>query len=110
MLNFDRMHDRRRLDFGRINAAAMARLPELLAKWLPDGRGSGNEYLARNPCRDDHKPGSFSINLMTGRWSDFATGDRGGDPISLAAYLGGLTQGEAAHKLANMLGVHSNAR
>jgi hypothetical protein len=35
----------------------------------------------------DQNPGSFSINVRTGRWADFATGDKGGDVISLAAYL-----------------------
>ena len=46
--------------------------------------------MARNPTRPDRRPGSFKINLTTGRWADFATGDRGGDPVSLAAYLFGL--------------------
>ena len=32
------------------------------------------------------------INLRTGRWTDFATGDGGGDPVSLAAYLAGCGQ------------------
>ena len=48
---------------------------------------------------------SFSVNMRTGRWADFATGDRGGDVVSLAAYLHGLRQGEAARKLADMLGL-----
>lgn len=74
-------------DFTRINAAALAMLPALLAQWLPDGRREGNEYVARNPRRPDRSPGSFSINLKTGRWADFATADRGGDPISLLAWL-----------------------
>ena len=45
----------------------------------------GHEYVARNPTRADRRPGSFKINLRTGRWADFATGDKGGDPVSLAA-------------------------
>ena len=67
--------------------------------------GEGGEYVARNPTRHDRRPGSFKVNLRTGRWADFATGDRGGDPVSLAAYLFGLTQAEAARRLADMLGV-----
>jgi len=94
-----------RLDFGRINAAALDRLPALLARWLPDGRRVGREYVARNPTRDDRRPGSFRVNVETGRWADFATGDRGGDVASLAAYLGGLSQIDAARRLARMLGV-----
>jgi hypothetical protein len=62
-------------------------LPRLLERWLPGGRIEGAEYVARNPKRHDQRPGSFKVNLATGRWADFATGDKGGDPISLAAYL-----------------------
>jgi hypothetical protein len=49
--------------------------------------------------------GSFKINLTSGRWADFATGDAGGDPVSLAAYLGNLSQRDAAIALARMLRV-----
>ncbi len=93
------------VDFARVNAAALPALPALLDRWLPEGRWQGREYVVRNPRRQDRRPGSFKINLATGRWSDFATGDKGGDPISLAAYLFGLTQPEAARRLAEMLRV-----
>ncbi len=96
----------RRLDFDTINATALGELASLLCRWLPDGRVNGREYEARNPRRADRHPGSFRANLHTGRWADFATGDRGGDPISLAAYLFNLSQIEAARRLADMLGVH----
>ena len=77
----------------------------MLERWLPDGRRQGREYVARNPTRHDRRPGSFRVNITTGKWADFATGDRGGDPVSLAAYLFGLDQAEAARRLADMLGV-----
>jgi hypothetical protein len=93
------------IDFHRVNAAALGALPSLLARWLPDGRRMGHEWVARNPTRADRKPGSFRVNLRTGRWADFATGDAGGDPVSLAAYLSGTGQAEAARALADMLGV-----
>lgn len=95
----------RRLDFGTINTAALGDLTALLARWLPDGRMRGWEYEARNPRRADRHVGSFRVNLHSGRWADFATGDRGGDPVSLAAYLFGLSQAEAARRLAVMLGL-----
>jgi hypothetical protein len=94
-----------RPDYAAINAAALRELPVLLARWLPDGRVQGREYEARNPRRADRHPGSFRINLRTGRWADFATGERGGDPVSLAAFLFNLAQAEAARRLAHMLGV-----
>ncbi len=49
--------------------------------------------------------GSFKVNLKNGRWGDFSNGDGGGDLISLAAYLFGLKQSEAALKVAEMMGV-----
>ncbi|MDQ0319694.1 hypothetical protein QO002_001832 [Pararhizobium capsulatum DSM 1112] len=93
------------IDFVGINAAALAALPDLLRQWLPDGRQRKNEWLALNPRRADHHAGSFQINMRTGKWADFATGDKGGDVISLAAFLSGIGQAEAARNLASMLGV-----
>ena len=93
--------------FREVNTAALPRLASLCAAWLPGGRRRGTEYLALNPTRDDKRIGSFSINLTTGRWGDFATDHRGGDPISLCAYLRGITQIEAARALADELGVQA---
>ena len=95
----------RSLDFDAINRAALARLPDLLRRWLPGGRVEGREYVVLNPTRADRRPGSFKVNLDSGRWSDFAIGDKGGDPVSLAAYLAGCGQAEAARELAAMLGI-----
>jgi hypothetical protein len=96
---------RNRPNFTSVNQAAMVALPALLRRWLPNGRIEGNEYLACNPRRSDRHHGSFKINLRTGRWADFACGARGGDPVSLFAYLCGLSQTEAARRLATMLGI-----
>ena len=93
------------LDFAAVNRAALARLPDILSRWLPGGRIEGREYVVRNPKRHDQRAGSFKINLATGRWADFATGDKGGDPVSLAAYLADCSQVEAARCLAAMLGL-----
>jgi hypothetical protein len=92
-----------RVDFARINAAALAR-------WLPDGRREGSEWVARNPRRADRKAGSFKINIETGKWADFATDEAGGDPVSLAAYLNRCSQADAARRLASMLGVSIDGR
>jgi len=61
--------------------------------------------VALNPRRHDRRLGSFSINLRTGRWADFATANRGGDIISLAAYLFGTSQVKAARTIAAALAV-----
>lgn len=94
---------RRKVDFARVNAAALAHLPELLARWVPDGKFVGREYVAKNPTRIDRRAGSFKVNLDSGRWADFATGDRGGDIVSLAAFLARSSQVEAARRLAAAL-------
>src|SRR5215208_1829859 len=94
-----------RIDFDAINRAALPVLPSLVERWAPGGRRLGREYVALNPRRADRHLGSFRVNLATGKWSDFATGDRGGDVISLAAYLFSLPQAEAARRVAAMLGL-----
>ena len=91
--------------FAAVNAAIS--IESQLNKWLPDGKKRGNEFVALNPTRADTRPGSFSINLHTGAWADFATGDRGGDLISLRAYLDGTSQIVAARRIAEELGVAS---
>jgi hypothetical protein len=92
-----------RLDFRSIAAHAVTRAGTLVPRWLPDGKRRGAEWVARNPTRSDRRVGSFSVNLRTGRWADFATGDAGGDLISLRAYLDRVRQGEAARRVAREL-------
>lgn len=91
--------------FSKVGAAALSSIENILEHWLPGGKRQGREYVTLNPTRSDSKAGSFSINLNTGAWSDFATGDKGGDVVSLVAYLEGIKQGEAANLLADFLGL-----
>lgn len=96
------------LPFTEIAVAALRQITQLLNEWLPEGKRSesGAEWIALNPMRADGKPGSFSINLSTGKWSDFATDDKGLDLVSLYAYLFHRdNQGRAAVELANRLGI-----
>jgi hypothetical protein len=99
--------DRREVDFPAVNRAAVAALPAILARLIPGGKRAGGEYVALNPTRADRRLGSFKINIRTGRWSDFATGDKGRDPVSLVAYLEGVSQIEAARLLGRMLGLNT---
>lgn len=92
-------------DFDKINRTALACLPAVLSRILPDGKAISGEWVALNPTRADRRAGSFKVNLVNARWADFATDDKGGDPISLVAYLEGASQGEAAKLLASMLGI-----
>lgn len=93
------------VDFASINTAALGSARRLLTEWIPGGDWSGDEYKPRNPTRDDKRPGSFVINAKTGRWIDNATGDAGGDLISLYAYIHFVGQVEAARAVAAMVGI-----
>jgi hypothetical protein len=96
----------KKIDFEAINAVARSRFESLIRQWLPNGKKSGAEYVALNPTRSDGHAGSFSINVNTGVWEDFATGDSGGDPVSLYAYLfHNNNQGDAAKALAEQFGL-----
>ena len=86
-----------KIDFQSLNEKALLQVEHLLEEFLPDGELKGNEYVVCNPKRDDTSPGSFSINVVTGKWKDFAVDDaQGGDLISLVAYVKDLTQTRAA--------------
>jgi hypothetical protein len=93
------------IDFAEINRAALSAFPAVLARLLPEGKRVGAELVALNPRRADRRLGSFKVNRYNGRWADFTTGAKGGDPISLVAYLAGVSQSEAARLLAQMLGI-----
>jgi hypothetical protein len=92
-----------------VNGAALCVFPVVLRRLLPGRERIGKEYVALNPTRGDRHRGSFKVSVNSGRWSDFATGDRGGDPISLVAYIANLSQYEAAHLLARMLGIDTGS-
>lgn len=94
-----------RRDFKAIASAALASAGSVLERWLPGGKRVGHEYQALNPTRGDSQPGSFSVNVNTGAWSDFATGDKGGDLIALVAYLDGVKQAEAHDRVTAFLGL-----
>ena len=94
-----------RIDFGKINRAALADAERVVRAFLPDGVRQGNEWVARNPLRDDRHRGSLKVNLLTGRGADFSVGVRFGDLVGLAAYVSGCDQRTAALRLADALGV-----
>jgi hypothetical protein len=97
----------RRIAFKYIAETALLYADVLVRRWLPEGRREGAEWVALNPMRADSRKGSFKVNITTGRWSDFAASAAGGDLVALAAYLFRLKQGEAAVKVAEMLGIEA---
>lgn len=94
------------IDFDKINLAALSSLKTLVSTWLPGGKQEGDEYVVKNPHRNDKTAGSFKVNTRTGIWSDFACSDvGGGDTISLYAFIFNLKQGESAIQLAKDLNI-----
>ena len=103
-----------KINYPELNADALECLEEVLGGMLElDTKCQGSEFKMLNPRRVDHDFGSFSINSTTGRWADFAEDDeraRGGDVISLVAYLRDLSQGQAARQLRDFLGAMADNR
>lgn len=94
------------IPFKAIAKAILDRADYLVPSWLPDGKRQGDEWVSRNPNREDQKPGSFSVNLKTGVWKEFAGTEGGADLVSLYAFL--FTNGnqkEAALDLAKEAGI-----
>lgn len=98
------------LDFSLVAAVALRNAEPICRRVLPGGKLQGREYVALNPLRADTHAGSLKVNLSTGRWADFATGERGGDLISLTAWRYGVRQAEAAQQLAAFLNINPEVR
>lgn len=90
-----------KIDFDRINTAALGAYESLLHEWLPHGRREGREYkcgdLLGTPGR------SLSINIDNGVWKDFSTDSGGSDPISLLAAIRNSSMADAARELDDRL-------
>lgn len=71
---------------------------EVLKMLVGSGKIEGSDYVALNPRRCDKKAGSFRIDIASGKFHDFATGDSG-SIIDLAVFVYGCDILEAARKL-----------
>lgn len=76
------------------------RVEQIIRDILPGGESTGEDYVVRNPNRVDRSPGSFRIDLKTGKFNDFASHDCGGDIIELYAFVKGIERRQAAKELA----------
>ena len=85
------------MDFAGLAARLLQEAPGLMAAWLPGGQIRGREYECAN--LQGGKGQSLKINMQTGLWMDFATGEKGGDLIDLFAAIRNISQGEAAKDL-----------
>lgn len=83
--------------FETLAAHLISRSVELLQQWFPNGRRIGREFcigdLQGNPGQ------SLKVNLDSGLWQDYATGQKGRDLIALYAAIHSLGQIDAAKAL-----------
>lgn len=87
------------MDFDSLSHELLARSESLCAEWFPAGKRRGHEFVVGDL---QGAPGeSLSINLNTGVWMDFASGETGGDLIALYAAMHRIEQGEAYKRLTN---------
>mgnify|MGYP000514697601 CR=1 FL=1 len=93
-----------KINFSQVKNFLKGHEEGILRRLLPTGKIAGSEYIALNPTRNDKNLGSFRINTTTGKWADFATGDKGGDIISLYAYIKNVNQLTAAKELLRFVG------
>jgi hypothetical protein len=86
------------MNFVDMNKALLERGQDFLEELLPGGTVVGNEYVCAGV--DGGEGRSFSVNLTTGLWKEFAGGDmQGRDLVALYAEVKGLAQGKALHAL-----------
>lgn len=91
-------------------AAALLRDAErLVAEWLPGGvfEKSTDEYVCGS--LSGGKGDSCKVNVVSGLWKDFATGESGRSLIDLYAAVNDLSKGKAAIQVAREYGLEDVA-
>lgn len=80
----------------------------LVHQWLPGGMMRGHEYQCASV--QGGAGSSFSVNVNSGNWADFASGEKGRDLIGLyKACFGMKSMGHAAVQIARELGLEEVA-
>ena len=85
------------IDFQSLASRLLSQARSLLPSWFPAGKMHGHEFCVGDLAGSEGE--SLKINVVTGRWQDFSTGDKGGDLISLYAAMHGIKQSEAVKQL-----------
>lgn len=70
-------------------------LTSKIKEFLPTGQEKNGEWHCLNPLRDDKNAGSFSINLYTGLWKDFASNTQG-NMVTLISEMKNISAKELA--------------
>jgi hypothetical protein len=88
-----------KLDFSALAQRLLISAETLVPQWLAGGRRRGHEWVCGDLAGGEGD--SCGVNLLSGRWADFATSERGGDLISLYAAIHEITMGEAYRELSD---------
>lgn len=88
---------RGRVDFPTLQQVLLASAEGFLYQ-LIEGKRDGHEWKAKRKG-EGGLGDSLKVNLNTGEWGHFAQGEKGGDLISLYAYVQGVDQIEAGREL-----------
>jgi hypothetical protein len=95
------------INFTALADALLPRAGQLVPMWLPGGVVKGHEYVCSSLSGGEGA--SCSVNLTSGKWGDFATGEGGADLVSLYAAINGLSMGKAALLVAREEGLEDIA-
>ena len=88
-----------KLDFTALAQRLLISADTLVPQWLAGGRRRGHEWVCGDLAGGEGD--SCGVNLLSGRWADFATNERGGDLISLYAAIHEITMGDAYRELSD---------
>lgn len=95
------------INFTALADALLRDAENLVPRWLPGGERRGHEYVCGSLAGG--KGSSCSVNLVSGKWADFASDEKGNDLLSLCAAIRGLSQGKAAAEVAREEGLEDVA-
>ncbi|ABM32199.1 virulence protein E [Paracidovorax citrulli] len=95
------------INFTSLADALLTRAKDLLPEWLPGGVLVGHEYECGSLAGG--KGDSCKVNVTTGKWCDFSTGESGRDLLDLYAEIHGLKVSKAAAQVAREEGLESVA-
>ncbi|MDC2858670.1 VapE domain-containing protein [Delftia sp. DT-2] len=95
------------IKFADLADALLKGADRLVPAWLPGGEIVGHEYKCASLAGG--KGGSCSINLNTGMWGDFQSGESGRDLLDLYAQIHGLGLAKAAIQVAQEEGLEDVA-
>jgi hypothetical protein len=88
-----------KLDFTALAQRLLISADTLVPQWLAGGRRRGHEWVCGDLAGGEGD--SCSVNLLSGRWADFATNERGGDLIGLYAAIHEISMGDAYRELSD---------